>query len=214
MAKKKESEVSVVALPQLKIRDLYITIVGDSPLVLHAWSEKAKKQIKDKQAGVAKKGRAKRDPADDYAQCFYIIDERPGDRDRIKEGDFEGIQIGFPSVAIKKAIVASCRNLAGIKMTEARSMFHVVDELVPIIGSDPEMREDMVSVGMTTDIRYRPMIKEWKIPIRIQFNEEAVSAEQIMGMANIGGFGNGIGEWRPEKNGQMGRFHVAMEDEQ
>ena len=43
----------------------------------------------------------------------------------------------------------------------------------------------------------------------ITFNARMISAEQIVAMLDAGGFGTGIGEWRPEKDGQFGRFHVG-----
>ena len=45
------------------------------------------------------------------------------------------------------------------------------------------------------------------------YNASAVSPEQIINYFNIGGFGVGVGEWRPEKDGQWGRFHVATDGE-
>ena len=69
-------------------------------------------------------------------------------------------------------------------------------------------------VGMgTADIRYRPEFRDWKIPVSIKFNANAVSAEQIANLLNTAGFAIGIGEWRPERNGSYGRFHVGGESE-
>lgn len=35
-----------------------------------------------------------------------------------------------------------------------------------------------------------------------------------MNVFEIGGFAIGVGEWRPQKDGIYGRFHVAREGEQ
>ena len=43
----------------------------------------------------------------------------------------------------------------------------------------------------------------------IRHNARALTAEQIVNLINTGGFAVGVGEWRPEKNGQFGLFHVA-----
>lgn len=40
-----------------------------------------------------------------------------------------------------------------------------------------------------------------------------MSLEQIIGLLNVGGFSNGVGEWRPQKNGSYGMFHVATREE-
>ena len=98
-------------------------------------------------------------------------------------------------------------------MTEARGAFHIIGELVRIDG-EPRMREDMVRVGMgTADIRYRAGFPEWSTTITISYNAGVFTPEQIVNLFNQGGFGVGVGEWRPEKNGPFGRFHVKRGDE-
>ena len=53
-------------IPAIEISTFELTLVGDSPLIVHAWSEKAKKEILDKQMKVAKtKVRSIRNPAAD-----------------------------------------------------------------------------------------------------------------------------------------------------
>ena len=90
-----------------------------------------------------------------------------------------------------------------------------MDELVEIKGT-PRMREDMVQVGgmsKVADIRYRGEFPEWRATLNIRYNAGAISPEQILNMLNIGGFSNGIGEWRPSRDGSFGTFHVATADE-
>ena len=84
---------------------------------------------------------------------------------------------------------------------------------MPIEGKS-NMREDMVRIGMgTADVRYRPEFKEWRVKLPIRYNEDAISLDQIVNLFNLGGFGVGIGEWRPEKRGVHGMFHVATESD-
>ena len=47
----------------------------------------------------------------------------------------------------------------------------------------------------------------------VAFNANVLSAEQIVNLFNTGGFGIGVGEWRPQKDGPFGRFHVATTGE-
>ena len=78
----------------------------------------------------------------------------------------------------------------------------------------PEMREDMVRIGMgTADIRYRGEFKNWSTVLTIRYNPMAMSMAQIINLFNIGGFSNGVGEWRPSKDGAFGTFHVATQGE-
>ena len=196
-AKKKTTEQVGISIPQIAIQRLMVKVIGDSPLITHAWAEKAIRQIKDKQAKKATKGKEARDPEADYQAAFYRTDD--------------GVP-AMPSVAFKSAAVSACRDL-DMKMTEARGRFHVEGELIEIIG-EPRMREDMVRVGMgTADIRYRPEFVKWSAILPITYNSTQISPEQIINLLNVAGFGVGVGEWRPEKNGQYGRFHVASDNE-
>mgnify|MGYP001252469461 CR=1 FL=1 len=61
-------------IPAIEISTFELTLVGDSPLIVHAWSEKAKKEILDKQMKVAKtKVRSIRNPAADFIDSLYWL---------------------------------------------------------------------------------------------------------------------------------------------
>ena len=71
------------------------------------------------------------------------------------------------------------------------------------------MREDMVRVGMgVADIRYRGEFKTWSAEFSVRYNASAISLEQLVNLFNLGGFACGIGEWRAEKGGTYGMYHV------
>ena len=71
------------------------------------------------------------------------------------------------------------------------------------------MREDMVRIGMgTADLRYRGEFKNWATTLTIRYIPFAISMEQIINLFNVGGFSCGVGEWRPEKGGSFGMYHV------
>lgn len=186
-----------IELPALQIEQITLMLIGDSPLIVHAWSEKAKRQMLEKQMMKATKGKEPKDPEADYEACFY----------RTPTGAY-----GFPAIGVKSALVSACRFL-DMKMTEARGAFHIDLEMLTVIG-EPRPREDMVRVGVgTADIRYRPEFPQWQIPVPIKFNANAISAEQVANLVNTAGFAIGIGEWRPERNGSYGRFHVGSADQ-
>ena len=187
---------TVIQLPKMNIQHLIVEIEGDSPLICNRFSEKAKKQIRDKQTKKAKVAKEAKDPDADYRGSLY----------EYAEGGF-----GFPTIGFKAAAISACRNVDGITMTAARQAFHIPGELVKIDG-EPEMREDMVRLkGSTADIRYRGAFNEWKASVAVRFDANVISAEQLVNLFNIAGFAVGVGEWRPERGGQYGMFHVSTE---
>lgn len=187
-----------VELPAMNIQRIEVKVVGDSPLICHAWSAKAKKQMLDKQMKKPKLAKEAKDPDRDFQESLYKLN-----------GDY-----GFPARAFKEAAVSACRNVDGIPMTLARGAFHVMGDLLPLKASKPVMREDMVRIGMgTADIRYRGEFRTWSLVLPVRYNPTVLSAEQIVNLLNVAGFAVGVGEWRPEKNGSNGMFHVAREGE-
>lgn len=211
MATKKNESVQIV-IPGIDIRKATIQIVGDSPLIVHKWSEKAKKEMLDKQMKKATKGKSAKDPVVDFIESLYWLDGEP--QEKTMEG-FEaaianGARFGFPSVAFKAAAVAAGYRADVLpNKVSANGAFHIDGEFVEIIGT-PTMREDMVRVGMgTADIRYRGEFKEWSAVFQLKYNANAISLEQLLNLFNLGGFHCGIGEWRAEKGGSYGMYHIA-----
>ena len=85
-------------------------------------------------------------------------------------------------------------------------------ELAWIRGSAPVMREDMVKVGMgSSDLRYRPMFTEWYCDLTLCINTGfGMTFDDIINVINAGGAGVGVGEWRPERDGIFGTYHVEI----
>lgn len=192
-AAKTKKTAEVIELPRLDIQMARLRLVGDSALICHAWSEKAKRQMLDKQMKVAKQAQSAKSPEQDYIDSLY---PHP-------EGGY-----GFPAVAFKAAAVDACSHIAGVTKVEARGAFHIVGDLVKIVG-EPSPREDMVRVGMgTADIRYRGEFKQWSAELLIRFNANVLSIAQLGNLFNTGGFAIGVGEWRPQRDGSFGMFHV------
>lgn len=193
-------------LPKLEVAHLGLKLIGDSPLVTHAWSEKAKKQMLDKQMKKAKAAKEAKDPFVDFVDSLYWLSKKPAkptDAD-VKKGEF-----GLPAISFKKCAVDACTFVDGVTKVESRGAFHVQGEYVKIIGQPPKMRQDMVRIAMgTSDIRYRGEFWPWSVEIDVRYNSAHLSPEQIVHLFNVAGFSVGVGENRPQRNGSWGMFHV------
>jgi len=188
-----KTQATPVSPERIDVRKIKVTIVGDSPLITHAWSHKAKQMMLDKQMKKGTQAKEAKDPERDYEESLY----------RLPDGT-----CGFPAIGVKAAAIRGAKAL-GMVMVDMKGAFHI-DAVLLKINGEPQMREDMVRVGMgTADIRYRGEFPVWSIDLPITYNARAISPEQIVAMLDAAGFGVGIGEWRPERNGQSGRFHVS-----
>src|SRR5574343_98500 len=114
------TQEQVIDLKRINIERTVIELVGDSPLIVHAWSAKAKKEMLDKQMKKAKTAKIAKDPQRDYEEAFY----------RLEDGT-----PCFPTIAFKQsAVSAGGRFSEGLKMTELRGSFFVEGEMVKIEG--------------------------------------------------------------------------------
>ena len=85
--------------------------------------------------------------------------------------------------------------------------------MIEIHSDTPIMREDMVKIGMgTADLRYRGEFRNWWAELHLTYNvNSGFSLENIINAINAGGYACGVGEWRVEKDGQFGAFHIAVD---
>lgn len=201
-----------IELPPLNLQTMQVKLIGDSPLIVHAWSPKALRMMAAKQQKKATAGREAKDPWGDFVGSLYWLDGIP---DAPTEADVEAGRFGLPSTAFKSAAVTACTSIGGVTKIAARQAFHVEGEMVEICSpSPPSMREDVTRVGMgVADLRYRGEWTKWSVDLLVKFNGNLMSAEQVVSLFDTAGFAVGVGEWRPERDGPYGRFHVARDGE-
>ena len=219
-----------INIRSFETKEIKIRIVGDSPLIVHAWSEKSKREMLEKQQGTAKtKKRPTKYPFDDFARALYWLTEMPTTtiidndepREIVTEELFDeavknGARFGFPANAFKIAGNAAAYRLGWVKnQMELRLAYFIKStdgEFAEIKGDAPLIREDTVTVGIgSSDLRYRPMFENWHCDLIVEYNTAGtMKINDIMNVINAGGYGVGIGEWRPEKDGIFGRYHVEI----
>lgn len=194
--------MATINLKPIARRRMTFGIRGTSPLIMHQWSEKAKREMRDKQQGGKKtKTREKREPDAEAKAATYVDDNG---------------HIGIPGMAFKSALVTAAHKDIGIEKTLVRKALFLVtrdsDKILPIEGSDPVVREDMVRVGMgSADMRYRPEFADWTCLIELEVDSELLQRDDVLALVDRAGFGVGICEWRPEKGGEYGRFEIDPE---
>ena len=215
MATKK---TEVIEIRPIEIKKVTVRVVGDTPLIMHAWSEKAKRMMLEAQMGIAKgKKKEVKNPADDFIRSMYWLTPMPedGTMESFEEAIANGARFGFPVTAFKQAAISAAYRMGWAKdKMSMRGAFYIDSDetgMIEIHSDTPEMREDMVKVGMgTADIRYRGEFKNWYADLTISYNANGqYSLENIVNIINAGGYVCGVGEWRPERDGQNGMFHVA-----
>lgn len=207
----------ILEIRPIEIQKATIRIVGDTPLIMHAWSEKAKREMLEKQMKVTKtKAKDAKNPVEDFIRSMYWLTDMPTDmtQEGFERAIANGARFGFPVTAFKQAAISAAYRMGWAKdKMSMRGAFFIdgdINQMLEIKSNPPVMREDMVKIGMgTADIRYRGEFQNWYADMTISFNKNGQhSFEQIVNIINAGGYVCGVGEWRPERDGQYGMFHV------
>jgi hypothetical protein len=187
-----------ITLQPLKLKSFTCTIVGDTPLIVNRFTHKAIMQLNLKhqgiETGVTQQVRV---PEQEAKDALYLTpDGKPG----------------VPGGGLKKAIISACTSTnKKMSKTFLRQAFQIVGDIIPLKAPPYTVRmEDIGRVGMGKTPRpiYRPMFTPWEVTLKIVYNESIISPSQIVNMLNLAGFAVGFCEWRPEKSGTFGMFHV------
>lgn len=190
----------VVEIDKISAETLRIPIIGTAPLIVHRFSEKAKRQMLDTMQG-KKTPKAPKDPEAEYEAAFY----------RFADGGY-----GFPVISFKAAAVEASRFYdKSVTKVGLRQFIFVSGEIgvdgVPLarIEGEPRMREDVVRVGQGgTDLRYRPEFSAWSTTLDLTFVSSCITRDSVLSLLDAAGMGVGIGEWRPERQGANGTFRI------
>jgi hypothetical protein len=192
----------------IQSQELVLRNKPGSLLVVHAFAEKAKAEIRAKQQKKVKQAKAERKPVEEFEAAKYR--------------DTAGREC-VPIAAIKKSLVSAATAFDDMTKVALRQALFVDciavpgASLVPIEKHDGSpavgtMREDAVTIGVNTrGLTYRPEYPEWQLRVRIEFNPRLVSLEQLLALVDQAGWGVGICEGRPERTSALGwgRFERA-----
>lgn len=204
---------------EVQFKRFTVWLVGDTPLITHAWSEKARREMLEKQVKATKGGRDVRDPQADYASSLYEMGDNA---------------YGFPAMGIKNCILSSAHKDRGIPRTVVMSALWIDADMVrarpalagaicdmPLIriyGTAPEMREDMVKIGSglnkTATLAYRGQFTVWAMKVSGRFNSTVLTPDALAFLVQQAGTESGLGEWRNERKGMFGSFHLATAEEE
>jgi hypothetical protein len=195
---------ATIEIQRIGTETLRVPIVGTAPLVVHKFSEKAKRIMLENMQG-QKSPKEPKNPQAEYEAAFY----------RLKDGSY-----GFPATAFKAATVGGARFYSGVTMTALKQYVFFRGELgddgralVRIEGT-PIMREDVVTVGRGgTDLRYRPQFIPWSTWLEVTYVTSALTRNSVLSLVEAGGMGIGVGEWRPERDGDFGTYVVDQDRE-
>jgi hypothetical protein len=119
-------------------------------------------------------------------------------------------RVSLPPTAFKKAMITAAGSVKALKMNRLRTQLFVVGQSVPIEYDKQVPRMDMVrtsGIGRTPDVRFRPQFDGWSASLIIQFDDTNLDVQTVLDLVQRAGH-TGVGEFRPERNGNFGTFRI------
>lgn len=208
--KVKETSV-VISAP--RFATVEILLQGTAPLVVARFSKKAELMAKMAEGGASKnkKVRNARDYDKEAEEARYRSNEK-----------WEGVN----AAAFRAGMISACR-LVGFKMTLAKlSTFVEADgydvqdgiPLIRIYGKSETYTAHTRNATGVVDVRSRPMYREWACKLRVRYDMDQFSAQDVYNLvARVGGQ-VGLCEGRPDSKSSagcgFGTFEVVPDDRQ
>lgn len=192
---------TVVTIKPPRFGHAIFNVTGESVLVIHRFSAKTKEEMLAKmiegKSSSSKRNRAPVSTDDLYNAARYYGDGWDG----------------FNASSIRKAMISACR-LVNYKMTLAKLSIFVepdgydkLEPQIPLIRiyADPVKQEDMARVETGQPyITIRPAYHNWKAKIRIRWDLDQFTLQDITNLLVRAGMQVGIGEGRPDSKNSAG----------
>jgi hypothetical protein len=199
-AVKATAGTTVIKIPAANIQTMALTLVGlGEGLLVQRFGESKLGDMEQKTLGAAATVKPPRDYAAEFQEARYMRNGKDV----------------FPSANIKRTVVEGCSFVDGVFKTTARGAFFMLGEFIEIEGDPPEMHKSIVKIGSgmnrVAQVRIRALYRNWRLPVKVHYDANIISADQLVFLFVQAGFSVGLGEWRPQHNGSgsFGMFDVV-----
>lgn len=198
--RKEEQQIDIVPITMGRIT---VHVLGTTPLIMHRFPKKAWEQLlfpKGRANAAEKAENLKHDPLNEFRESIY------------KNRDAkEPAAVHLPTGAFSKAIAAAALDLPGASRAQILRLVSVATAQINVFGI-PQMCMHMVrnsDIGRTPDVRTRAIFPEWALRFDLEHVSSLIKANQSLNLLAAAGIIVGVGDWRPQKGGFMGKFKVV-----
>lgn len=208
MATQKRSD-DTVSLDTIEINreELTFCLVGDSPLICNAMSEKVRQQLlvpPPRKNAAEKAMTLKHNPVGEFRGSMYRSRD-PG----------SPTEIVMPFSTIKSSLASVALDMPGVAKTQLKRLIRVVDMEIPIWGI-PKLFMAVTrnsDMGRTPDIRTRAILPKWATKVTLWYPVPLVRRDLVAKLIVTAGWIQGLGDWRLEKGGSYGAYRVCDADD-
>lgn len=201
-AEPRNKEDKHITISPPKWAEAKFRIVGNAPLMIAKFSTKSKNQIHEKHvAGSHAAGKKPKRESKDFKALYEAA----------KYVSREG-WCGINALSFKNALIGACRTV-DFKMVMAKLTLRVLADgydrddgtpLVKIVKGQPQYDERPArNASGGADLRARPRWDEWECVVRIKYDTEFFSLQDVASLLMRAGYG-GVGEGRPSSKNSSG----------
>lgn len=209
--KKMAEQNLIIKAPAFQIVE--VLIEGTAPLVIARFAKKAELMAKmsEGKSAKSKKDRSARDYDNEADEARYYNSTK----------QWEGVN----AAGFRAGMISACR-LVGFKMTLAKlSVFILEDDfaedrktpLVRVYGESITDTSHTRNATGVVDVRARPLYPKWACKLRIRYDADQFTTQDVVNLVARVGLQVGIGEGRPDSKSSAGcgwgTFRVVGGDE-
>lgn len=204
VAKQKDTAIEIQEIQMGTVR---VNIIGTSPMIMHRFSAKARRELllpKKKANRAEKETSLKHDPVAEFRETIYM-----------NRNPEEPSCVHLPTNAFSKAMANAALDIPGASKSQMLRLVSVISTQVNIFGI-PSLFMSMVrssDMAKTPDVRTRALFPEWACTLEIEFVSSLIRGNQIANLLAAAGKIVGMGDWRPQKGGQYGKFRICDDDD-
>ena len=210
MVKRKNAEPKSegIVIEKMQVGNMAVTIVGDTPLIMHAMSAKARGTLlfpAGRKTTAEKAQTMKHEPMQEFVASCY----------RSRNGN-AATRLMMPTMAFKSALCNAALEVPGTKKTQIGRLAWFMGNETEVYGV-PELLMSVVrsaDINKTPDIRTRAILPQWACKLNVRFVMPTLNATSIARLLETAGLVIGVGDFRQEKGkGNYGQFHIADDGE-
>ena len=163
MATNTKSEL--VSIAPIEEAVALVRVVGDSPLITHAWDAKAKREILEKEMNLTKtKKREPKNPTADFCASMYWLTPMPEEfTDEAVDEALKTARFGFPVTGFKQAGISAAYRLGWAKdKMSLRGAFHITPDAYGYYAGDLRLNSAGTKIDIIPNVFRRNQLIEIK----------------------------------------------------
>ena len=207
-AKPAAERAEMITIEDVDFQEISLHVIGESPLLMNAFSNKAKQDITATSADTGSQPQGKRTPQAIVEDALYRLPNGKG--------------YYMPASCFRRACVEVCTSFGrkgGISKKLITQALRIVEGQIPLLTADGSKlltkytmhdtmgRNPQTGGGVAI---FRPMFENWSMRFVIRYNARAITPSTLVKILNTAGQCCGVGDWRHEKMGSFGYFKVSF----